>query len=142
MLAQPGQPAVPVPTLAGGTCGTRVLERVKPLSTCHTARQGGDPVSPYRWMPLNLADTFSLRTHAHTHARTAHLAHAAAARVEVSAAGSEHPSHRFVAAEAGKAKQLPSDAGHGRMLYITHSHRENQNSCLPAAQFVSSIKRR
>ena len=63
-----------------------------------------------------------------------------AARTEVSAAGSEHPSPGFVAAEAGKEKQLQSDAGHGRMLYITHSHRENQNSCLPAAQFVSSIK--
>ena len=115
----------------------QALERVKPLSACHTAQQGGDPVSPYRWSPLNLVDTLSLRTRA----RTAYLAHAAATRVEVSAARSEHLSHQFVAAERGKAKQLLSDAGHGRMLYITHSHRENQNSCLPAAQFVSSIKR-
>lgn len=116
----------------------RALEWVKPLRTCHTARQGGELVFPYRWSPLNLVDALPLRTHA----RTAHLAHAAAVRVEVSATGSEHPSHRFAAAEMGKAKRLPSDAGHGRMLYITYSHRENQNSCLPAAQFVSSIKHR
>lgn len=45
------------------------------------------------------------------------------------------------AAATGRAKRLPSNAGHGRMLYITQSHGEHQNSCLPAAQLVSSIKR-
>lgn len=113
----------------------QAVERVNPLSASNTAWQGGDP-SPATdgrpWISLPR----SLRTHAHT----AHWAHEASTRVEVSAAGSEHPSHRLMVPETGKAKQLPRDTGHGRMLYITHSHRENQNSCLPAAQLVSAIK--
>lgn len=62
------------------------------------------------------------------------------AATRVGAAGASHPSRRW-AAVPGRAKRLPSNAGHGRMLYITQSHGEHQNSCLPAAQLVSSIKR-
>ena len=46
--------------LAGDMCDMQVLEQVKPSRASHTTRQGGEPVCPYRWLPLNLADLLSL----------------------------------------------------------------------------------